>query len=342
MSAPLISVLIPAYNTEKYLPQCLDSVIGQTYKNLEIIIVDDGSTDASGNICDAYAAADGRVRVIHQENAGIAVTRNCLLAAARGAYVAWVDSDDWIEPDMYEYLLAGAARTGADITICGRIEEWARFSRPMGYPQEKLLSGGEALVELIGDHLMQNNLWDKLFKREVIVGVGFPRGENYEDIAVLYKIFEAAGSVAILPECKYHYRQRGGSVIDVADYAVLIKKCRSMYSRYQDLGSRWPELERPLMAEYVGAVAELWSVLWPIRHTLGDTRRQELRLMARFAKEHQADALRYTSKGITVKLRMRLTPYVNHASFFACYLLEKVYRLKHSRHDKKLETGETR
>ena len=112
-----ISVIIPVYNREKSLKKCLDSVMGQTYKNLEIILVDDGSKDSSGVICDEYAAGDSRIKVIHQQNAGVAAARNAGLAMATGDYIGWVDSDDWIEPDMYECMLDNAQKYEADIVV---------------------------------------------------------------------------------------------------------------------------------------------------------------------------------------------------------------------------------
>ena len=115
----LISIITPVYNVEKYLPQCIDSVIAQTFSDWELILVDDGSTDRSGAICDEYAAKDARVRVIHKENSGQADSRNIALRMARADLIGYVDSDDWIEPDMYEVLYRTMTETGADISVCG-------------------------------------------------------------------------------------------------------------------------------------------------------------------------------------------------------------------------------
>ena len=118
-----ISVIVPVYKVEPYLRKCLDSIVNQTYRNLEIILVDDGSPDNCGRICDEYAERDKRIRVIHQKNGGVSSARNEGLKIASGDWIGWVDSDDWIEPDMFEYLLENAKKSKADIAVCSR-KEW--------------------------------------------------------------------------------------------------------------------------------------------------------------------------------------------------------------------------
>ncbi len=120
----MISVIVPVYNVEPYLAGCLDSILSQTYRDLEILLIDDGSTDRGGTICDEYAAKDPRIRVFHTENRGLSAARNRGLDEAKGEYVGFVDSDDRIDPDMFEYLLEAAERTGADVTECGVFVEY--------------------------------------------------------------------------------------------------------------------------------------------------------------------------------------------------------------------------
>lgn len=118
MMTPDVSILIPVYNEEVYLPRCLDSIVGQTLQSWELLLVDDGSTDRSGSICDSYAARDSRIRVIHQENAGISAARNAGLAVAAGKYIGFVDSDDWIAPEMFQRLLTIAGETDCPLVMC--------------------------------------------------------------------------------------------------------------------------------------------------------------------------------------------------------------------------------
>ena len=120
MNCPLVSIIVPVYQVEKYLEKCLGSIIGQTYGNLEIILVDDGSTDHGPAICDRYQTEDSRIQVIHQANGGLSHARNVGLAAATGDFISFVDSDDWIEPQMIDALMSALQETGADIAVCGR------------------------------------------------------------------------------------------------------------------------------------------------------------------------------------------------------------------------------
>lgn len=119
-SSPLISIIVPVYNVEPYVSKCLESILRQTYQNIEIIIIDDGSTDGGSDICDAYAHKDKRIKVIHQSNEGVSGARNVGLRIAKGEFIGFVDSDDWIEADMYEYLLQNIQQQDADIAICGK------------------------------------------------------------------------------------------------------------------------------------------------------------------------------------------------------------------------------
>ena len=149
MSSPKISIIVPIYRVEPYLPRCLDSIVGQTYRHLEIILIDDGSPDGCGAICDDYAARDGRIRVIHQPNQGVSAARNAGLDAATGEWIGWVDGDDWIELDMYEYLLEGVLGAGADIAVCGRWEEYRGRRVFRGWEKEISLDTEQALRALL-------------------------------------------------------------------------------------------------------------------------------------------------------------------------------------------------
>ena len=159
-----ISVIVPVYKVEPYLRKCLDSIVNQTYRNLEIILVDDGSPDNCGRICDEYAERDNRIRVIHQKNGGVSSARNEGLKIASGDWIGWVDSDDWIEPDMFEYLLENAKKSKADIAVCSRKEWYKDRCILRKWEKDILLNTEEALRQLLEDVQMQNYLWDKLWQ----------------------------------------------------------------------------------------------------------------------------------------------------------------------------------
>ena len=168
----MISVIVPVYNVEPYLRKCLDSIVNQTYRDLEILVIDDGSTDWCGKICDEYAGKDGRIRVFHTENRGLSCARNLGLDNARGEWIGFVDSDDWIETDMYEVLLKRAEETEADIVECGVLEEHPNRT---GKRQEYLVTGTEAVIMLIHREL-SNAVWNKLWKKSCFDKIRFPEG----------------------------------------------------------------------------------------------------------------------------------------------------------------------
>lgn len=208
----MISIIVPVYNVKEYLERCLQSVCGQTYRNLEIILIDDGSTDGSGELCDWFAQEDERVRVIHQENAGQSVARNRGLDIARGEYFGFVDGDDWIEPDMYEFLYRLMTDNDADISICSHYRD--KGSRSVAkYASGKFfsLTRDEALQALVVDKHVRNYMWDKLFRRSLFTDVSFPVKRVFEDVAICYQLFYRAEKVVLQELPKYHYMIREGS-----------------------------------------------------------------------------------------------------------------------------------
>ena len=204
---PLISLVVPVYNVRNYLEKCLQSVVGQTYANLEIILVDDGSSDGSAVICDEYARADRRVKVIHLPHAGVSAARNAGLEAATGALLGFVDSDDYIDADIYEYLYRLLTENDADISACTYLlEQEGRPSKEVNNTGALRVFSQEGILrELVRNDLVKNYLWGKLFKRRLFDGISFPVGRTYEDVAVLYKVFYNSQKVVLSCVSKYHY-----------------------------------------------------------------------------------------------------------------------------------------
>ena len=206
----MISVIVPVYNVEKYIRACLDSIINQTYRDLEIILVDDGSTDNSGVICDEYAQKDTRIQVIHKENGGQSVARNIGLQKAKGEFIGFVDSDDSIELDMFESLFS--AIQDVDIAICGynlvtgdkRIE-----SGLLG--QNKTLNQAELWKEIFGN--LNNAVWNKLFRRELLSGICFDaKFAHGEDLIFNILYLKSAKTGKYINRCLYNYYKRGDSI----------------------------------------------------------------------------------------------------------------------------------
>lgn len=211
-SLPLISVIVPVYNVRDYLEKCLLSICVQTYSNLEIILIDDGSSDGSGELCDLYAQRDKRIKVIHQVNAGQSAARNRGLDIAQGEFLGFVDSDDWIESDMYDFLYRLLEENAADVSICSHYIETEAKTR-VRYSTGRLtcFSCEEAMRALVKDKRVRNYMWDKLYRRQLFDGIYFPENRVFEDIAVSYHVFYKAHRV-VMQDCpKYHYLKREGS-----------------------------------------------------------------------------------------------------------------------------------
>lgn len=240
----LISVIVPIYNVSYYIRQCIDSICCQTYKNLEIILIDDGSTDDCPEICDEYKQKDARIVVIHKENGGLVSARKAGIQIARGDYITYVDGDDWIEPDMYEKLYSKMAESNADIVMCGHFHDTGSTSKelyhdiPNGYYGKKQLLESVYPEMIVGrtffDDKIYPNLWDKLFKRDSIMQYQMAVDERLkmgEDAACAYPALLNAGSIYVIRECLYHYRQTLTSMTkSIQDYTQEREQFRILYS----------------------------------------------------------------------------------------------------------------
>ena len=217
----LVSIIVPIYNVEKYLYKCLDSIINQLHKNLQIILIDDGSTDNSGKICDEYAIKDNRVQVIHKTNGGISSARNCGLDIVSGEYVLFIDGDDYLELDYVSSLLEHAAND--TITCCGykRIFENKivehKFSKLLEYDQIQFLNvlqdyelkySNKPSVYPIG-----NYMWNKIFPAHLFKDIRFSVGHTYEDIFINLKLFIQISKFIVIPNAGYNYVSRNGSIV---------------------------------------------------------------------------------------------------------------------------------
>lgn len=192
MQRDLISIIVPVYNMEQYLDRCVASILHQTYTDLEIILVDDGSSDSSPSMCDEYARQDSRIKVIHKRNGGLSDARNAGLSVATGSYIGYVDSDDWIEPNMYERMYKACIQNDAQIAVCKYKAVFKDRTIDKGSDETVVLSREELLNIYIFEHkkyVIYNSVWSKLFKRELVEDMLFPVGRNSEDIIYTTKAF---------------------------------------------------------------------------------------------------------------------------------------------------------
>lgn len=209
-----ISVIVPIYKVERYLKQCVDSIIAQTYYNLEIILVDDGSPDNCGAICDEYVEKDPRIKVIHKENGGLSDARNAGLDIMTGEYVGFVDSDDWIEPDMYEKLLENMIRFNSDMSFGGVADELERDGvvitlKVSDYGSEPF---AESSVNAMKRYFLGSwAAWDKLYRVSLFDTIRYPKGEINEDEAIVLHLLNQCQTVCYTSDICYHYMKRENS-----------------------------------------------------------------------------------------------------------------------------------
>lgn len=210
MKRELISIIVPVYNVEDYIDTTINSIINQTYRDLEIILVDDGSSDNSGKICDAQAKNDSRIRVIHQQNGGVSSARNTGLDAANGKYIGFVDGDDLIDPRMYEKLFLLLTRYKCDIACCSVMEDNTEYKN---FKSVMVLERHDAMRALVMSNGITVSAPDKLYKKTIWDGIRFDEEMSYgEDLALMHLLIDKADRVACTPERLYHYVMRDDSV----------------------------------------------------------------------------------------------------------------------------------
>lgn len=211
----LISIVVPVYNVENYLSQCIESLLVQTHSNVEIILVDDGSTDGSGAICDSFAAQDNRISVIHQENGGLSAARNAGIKAAAGSYIGFIDSDDFADKDMFAALLEAAVHNHADVAACGRYitdDEGNVTGKEFTLPERKTYGSADAMEQILLSGELDVAAWDKLFRADLFDNIEFPVGRINEDAAIIFHILAKTISIVHVGKPFYYYRTRGGSI----------------------------------------------------------------------------------------------------------------------------------
>lgn len=332
MAEPNVSIIVPIYKVEPYLRKCLDSIVSQTHQNLEIILVDDGSPDNCGKICDEYAAADQRIKVIHKPNGGVSSARNAGLdAVTDGEWIMWVDPDDWIEPDMVEYLLKKAEEYGVEIAECGFYMEYANGQVPCGYLREEIQEGIPLIENLIKERI-SNAQWCKLWRRELYCGERFPENRMAcEDVAITYSILKKVQKILCLPEAKYHFLQRAGSITHTNTLKQLLDAQQIQRDCFEDTQKTWSEIDISYVRCIVCSIG-VWlnyytcprderALYWP-----------QIKELSAFAKAHPNDCRAARQQlGITGRAVLPLLPYATWWSFALAGFWGWLYRLKRRR-----------
>ena len=252
-----VSIIIPVYNIENYLRECLDSVVNQTYSNLEIVIVDDGSTDSSGRICDEYAAKDNRIKVIHQKNAGAAAAKNTALDNVSGEYVAFVDSDDYVSTKWIETMFQSMKRYNADIVECGFDKyKTSGVSSVVTTDEEKNVLAEDYLYDYIS-HWESALFWNKLYKKELVCSFRFRKERRcIDDEFFTYKVISIAKRIVKIKDILYHYRQRKTSAVHTIKNSLQITDdCLEYISeRYLWISSKFNTLKARYLKHDIDAL----------------------------------------------------------------------------------------
>ena len=257
--SPLVSIIVPVYNVEKYLRECVDSILAQTYRNLEVLLIDDGSPDRSGAICDEYAAADPRVRVIHQANAGAATARNTGLNIAAGELISFIDSDDFIAENMIEIMTDHICREQADLVICNVAPCYDRNSilsceSPIvdqTYPLEVFIKKEQVWQYMV--------LWNKLYRRHLFDHIRFPDGFIYEDNATNHRILGQCRTIVTITDELYFYRQNPESIMHTTTSIKLTDNLSALADKLQYSYDRgWIELFNSASCRYAHMFFDLY------------------------------------------------------------------------------------
>jgi len=260
---PLLTVIVPCYNVEKYVDKCISSIVNQTYQNIEILLIDDGSIDSTGTICDAWQEKDKRIRVIHKQNEGLPYARKTGLENAKTDYITFVDADDWIDDEMYANMMTLLINTGSDIAQCGvcmvyedgQVKHMNNEHKTGDY---EIFGRVESVLLLVENRQWRSWMWNKIFKKHLFDDVVFPKDRGYsEDFVSLYAFHKANQSVYTYDEYCFYF-QRYGSI----SYADNIQKC---LKNHTDLYDAWYErynfiLKHP---EYHSAITHLkfWTLV---------------------------------------------------------------------------------
>lgn len=252
---PLISIIVPVYKVEKYLRKCIDSILQQTLKDFELILVNDGSPDSCGSICDEYAKVDSRIRVIHKKNGGLSDARNSGIEIAQGRYLGFIDSDDYIENDMYEVLYNNIVSNNADIAVCGYYDCYKNTIIPRGNSGKISIKNTEESVEMLKKMLPV--AWNKLYKREIFKDIRYPYGKFNEDTFIIIDILMNCKKMVYIDIPKYYYLKRKNSImknsfnVKQLDIIEAWEKCLFLVEKY------FPRQVDIIKAKYLGAYFQL-------------------------------------------------------------------------------------
>lgn len=242
-----ISIIIAAYNVENYIEKCLQSIVSQTYKDLEIIVVNDGSTDRTLELINTISSKDERIISINKPNGGLSSARNAGLNRASGDYIGFIDGDDYIHPEMYEILLEDILKHHCEISMCAVLKVYSNYTENDCFiDQPKVLNKKEAIQALIEERYIKHYAWNKLYKARLFEEIRFPEGKLYEDIFTTYKLFAHADRIVYTNKIGYYYVQRQGSILR-SKFDLRKMDCIQAFQEFKAyVDTNFPELSNDL------------------------------------------------------------------------------------------------
>ncbi|RBP03157.1 glycosyltransferase [Rossellomorea aquimaris] len=298
---PEISIIVPVYNVEPYINKCIDSILAQTFTDFELILVNDGSPDNCGRICDEYANKDSRIKVIHKENGGLSEARNVGLDTARGNYIGFVDSDDWIEPDMYELLHSISENNKCDIASCTSIIHYNDKVVKNGLHPLTIYNKEEALKTMLIGKLYDEVVWTKLIKRDLIRDIRFPVGLIYEDTAFTYKLIHKAEKVCCIGQAKYHYIKRENSTMDQAIKDIRVDGVIIYDEMYKFIDKNYKGMSQLVTLKLANNAMVLLNLM-SIKKDFKKNYKKQYDLVVSILNKYYKETIRLREYPLTVKL----------------------------------------
>ena len=326
----MISIIVPIYNTEQYLKQCVDSILNQSFNDIDVVLIDDGSSDNCGAICDNYSTNDPRIRVYHIENCGIAKVRNIGLKHARekkAEFILFVDSDDFLEPDIVEKLHAAIENNDADIAVCGWSRDFVNDLEILRLEDREYDHNQAMRTMLSGDFRFA--LWNKLWKLSLFDDIEFPDKACSEDVRITYKVMDKAKKVVSVYDTFYHYRQRHSSIIHTPSAKRLLERWEAAEEIFDYCESGPYRCDSQVRLSRLDYCAFVVVIVWENINACPRAERKEampeLKRIAAFIRSHFSrgglKGWRFTRKAV-----MLLTRRATRLNFALAALLSKVYK----------------
>ncbi len=319
-----VSVVIPVYNVEAYLPQCIESVVGQTYRDIEIILVDDGSTDGSGKICDEYAARDSRIQVIHTENRGLSAARNKGVETSRSDYLSFLDSDDWMEPNAIETLLDTAMRFDADVVVSRFCREFIGRSEQLKTDFKEIRTlKNEEILSVFSTGEMTNLTWNKLYRSNRFQPYSFPEGRTYEDVSIIWKIMkdlsDSDGTVVVIPDVLFHYRMQKSSIV----HTPSMKNAVDNWTAHQEKFNGLPNYHKHFFPDNIGSISKMLRYYSAFSKSEKKAAKPVVKEMRKFSKTYFYEIMRgdYFKR---TKLVCFISLFISPPVMFACHCTWKL------------------